>query len=177
MDFAAEALRRRIIDGAIEIENGENATLQLTVEDFRAATVEPVFGRMSLDRLCPTWAVNLHLRRRDVYRFWPPDSPDEKPPAPSVEANTAKVEKSRPTLRVVGVEPANPVMADTLQQRVEEIIIGLVADGFRWRTRKALLDEVILKLKATEGTKATTSLSTAKRALGNLRLRGLIARR
>jgi hypothetical protein len=62
---AAEALRRRIISGDIEIQSESG---NLKPEDFRAATVD-MFGCLSLAFDVRDYGVR--LRRADVYRIWP----------------------------------------------------------------------------------------------------------
>ena len=62
---AAEALRRRIISGDIEIQSDIG---NLKPEDFRAATCD-MFGRLSLEVDIHDYGVR--LRRADVYQFWP----------------------------------------------------------------------------------------------------------
>jgi hypothetical protein len=71
LDRVAELLRRRIIDGSIEFENGPEMAYPLTIDDFRLATVD-YFGRLPFHLLDEMWEIHFHLRRGDVYRIWPP---------------------------------------------------------------------------------------------------------
>jgi hypothetical protein len=106
---AAEALRRRIISGDIEIQSESG---NLKPEDFRAATVD-MFGLLSLAFDIRDYGVR--LRRVDVYRIWPTRwmGAEGKARLEPTAAPSAKKHRSAPTAerRVQPTELPAPLAA------------------------------------------------------------------